>query len=700
MILNSALLDSLHNLRLKTKITLGVALMLVFCGLSLGLTLAAMSSRALLEEGQKRGAALASGLAYRLAEPLLAMDLLQLKNLIDNVFTQYDDVIYIFLIDTDGNILSHTFVGGFPGDLLSVNQDAATVQPVLLDTERGLVYDFRVRVYLGAKDLGAIRLGLSRKDMEAQIRQQQAISLFATLAVVSVGVILALWFSHTVTFRLNRLRQSADEIVKGNLDIEVGFPSGKQCWRIMDCGRSDCPAYGDARRRCWQLSGTLCPSCRDKSSLIKIENCRHCPVVKYASGDELQDLAEAFDFMAVTIKHHIEELTAREKTIAAQQGLLKTILNVTPDFITLQDKDLRYRFACKAFCEYFDLTEHEVVGKRQADIFKGSQADIYLREDMDILASGTPLIKEISVKKAEGRRWFHVVKVPVYEEDGTITGLLLTARDISMLKRYQEHLIQSQKMEDLGRLAGGVAHEINTPLGIILGYSQLLMDDITDEESLQALKTIEKHTKACRKIVADLLGFSRRSQAIREAVDVVRSMREVIKLVEHVFSTSRIAISHDLDHCSALVVGDDEQLKQVWLNLLNNAADAIGENGLIAVHCTQDNAERRLRMSVADTGEGVREENLNKIFVPFFTTKPVGKGTGLGLSVSFGIIKEHGGSISAISPAPAEYLPEGFTRATGHGPGTVIVVELPIAEPEKEGEGQEGEAEQATPPRS
>ncbi len=700
MILNNALLDSLHNLRLKTKITLGVALMLVFCGLSLGLTLAAMSSRALLEEGQKRGAALASGLAYRLAEPLLAMDLLQLKNLIDNVFTQYDDVIYIFLTDTDDNILSHTFIGGFPGDLLTVNQDAATSQPVLLDTERGLVYDFRVRVYLGEKNLGAIRLGLSRKDMEAQIRQQQAISLLATLAVVSVGVILALWFSHTVTFRLNRLRQSADEIVKGNLDIEVGFPAGKQCWRIMNCGRSDCPAYGDARRRCWQVSGTLCPNCRDKSSLIKIENCRHCQVVKYASGDELQDLAEAFDFMAVTIKHHIEELTAREKTIAAQQGLLKTILNVTPDFITLQDKDLRYRFACKAFCEYFDLTEHEVVGKRQSDIFKGNMANIYLREDKEILASGTPLVKEISVKKADGRRWFHVVKVPVYEDDGTITGLLLTARDISMLKRYQEHLIQSQKMEDLGRLAGGVAHEINTPLGIILGYSQLLMDDITDEESLQALKTIEKHTKACRKIVADLLGFSRRSQAIREAVDVVRSMREVIKLVEHVFSTSRIAISHDLDHCSALVVGDDEQLKQVWLNLLNNAADAIGENGLIAVHCTQDTAEGRLRMSIADTGEGVREENLNKIFDPFFTTKPVGKGTGLGLSVSFGIIKEHGGSISAISPAPAEHLPEGYTRAASHGPGTVIVVDLPIARPEEDVEGQGGEAGQAPPPRS
>lgn len=676
----SKLLASLQSLRLKTKITLGVALMLVFCGVSIGLTLSAMSSQALLEEGRKRGAALTSGLAYRLAEPLLAMDLLQLKNLIDNVHTQYDDVIYIFLTDNDSNILSHTFAGGFPGDLLEVNQDGKSLQPLLLKTERGLVYDFRVGVFLGDKDLGVVRLGLSRNDMQAQIRQQQAISLLTTLGVVSIGVILALWFSHTVTLRLKRLRQSADEIVKGNLDIETGFPGVKHCWQITHCGKDNCPAYGEERRRCWQISGTLCPNCREKDSLPKLDYCRHCPVVKHSSGDELQDLADTFDLMAATIKKHIEELTAREKTIATQQGLLKTIMNVTPDFIALQDKELRYRFAGKAFCEYFDLTEYEVVGKRDADIFSKEQAELYTLEDREIFATGTPLVKEITFKKAEETRWFHVVKVPVYEEDGSIAGLLLTARDISMLKRYQEHLIQSQKMEDLGRLAGGVAHEINTPLGIILGYSQLLMDDVTDEEVLEGIRTIEKHTKICRKIVADLLGFSRRSQSIREEVDVNQSMREVIKLVEHVFANDRITISHNLDHAQAFVMGDDEQLKQVWLNLLNNAADAIGEDGVITVHCHHDPAGRQLAMSVADTGEGVRVENLDKIFDPFFTTKPVGKGTGLGLSVSFGIIKDHGGSIAALSPVPAEFLPGDFSHKAGHGPGTVIVVKLPSIE--------------------
>ena len=113
--------------------------MLVFCGLGIGLILSAMSSRALLEEGKKGGMALTSGLAFRLAEPLLVMDFLQMKNFIDNVHSQYDDIVYIFLIDTSGNILSHTFSGGFPTELLQVNQDGGQPQPLLLTTERGRV---------------------------------------------------------------------------------------------------------------------------------------------------------------------------------------------------------------------------------------------------------------------------------------------------------------------------------------------------------------------------------------------------------------------------------------------------------------------------------------------------------------------------------------------------------------------------------
>ncbi len=674
----------LQRLRFKTKITLGVAFMLVLCGLGLSLILSTMSSGALLLEGKKRGMALTSGLTFRLAEAILAMDFLQMKNSIDNVHKQYEDVVYVFLMDASGNVLAHTFSGGFPTDLLRVNLDGGKDQPLLLNTEQGRVYDFNARIVLGESNLGSVRLGLSRSDMDAQIRRQRLTSLYSTLGVVGLGIVLALWFSRTITFRLNRLRTSVEEIVRGNLDVQAGFSLDKYCWQIMACNRLECPAYGDVRRRCWYLAGTLCPNCVDRGYPSKIDNCRSCQVYKHNFGDELQDLAEAFDAMAMTVKKHIEEITEREKTIARQQGLLKTIMNVTPDFITLQDKEMVYTFAGKAFCDYFQLKEEEVVGKTDFDIFPEEQAELNFHEGKQLLRTGRPQVKEVCYKSPEGQRWFHSIKVPVYDQDDSIMGVLFTARDITMLKKFQEQLIQSQKMEDLGRLAGGVAHEINTPLGIILGYSQLLMDDIKDEEVLEGMKIIEKQTKVCRKIVADLLGFARNSQSVNETVDVNASIKKVTNLVEHIFFLNRIKVLFSLEETIPQVIGDEERLKQVWLNLLNNAADAIGKDGIISVQSKVGPGGRGVMVSIADSGKGVTNGDLPRVFDPFFTTKEVGKGTGLGLSVSFGIIKDHGGKIAVLSPTPAEYLPADFSRFEYFGPGAVFIVELPSPPPAEE----------------
>lgn len=681
--MTNSLVRFLHRLRFRTKITLGMTFMLVFCGLGVGLLLSAMSANALQEEGRKRGMALTSALAFRLVEPILSMDFLQMKNLIDNVDNQYADVIYVFLTDTSSNILSYTFSGGFPTDLLLANKVDKEAQPVLLTTERGFVYDFKVDVCLGDKGLGVVRLGLSRNGIDAQIRRQWLTSLISTLGVVGLGVILALWFSQTLTYRLSRLRRSVEEIVQGNLDVQAGFSLEKYCWEIMECDHKECPANGDVHRRCWYLAGTLCPNCGDKKYPFKMENCRECPVFRHNFGDELQDLAEAFDAMAITVKNHIEELTEREKTIALQEGLLKTIMNVTPDLLTLQDKDLSYTFAGKAFCDYFNLDEVNIVGKTDADIFTEQQAEVNIKESNEILATGLPLAKEISFKRDKEQKWFHVVKVPVYDQEGEIIGLFLSARDISMLKKFQVQLIQSQKMEDLGHLAGGVAHEINTPLGIILGYSQLMIDDIKDEEILEGMRIIEKQTKVCRKIVADLLGFSRDSHVVSETVDINTSIQQVVKLVEHSFSMNHINIIHDLGDGIPLLSGDQESLKQVWLNLLNNAADVIGQGGEIYVQSTFFVEGQKLVVSVADTGTGIAAEHLGRIFEPFFTTKQVGKGTGLGLSVSFGIIQDHGGKIMAFSPPPEEYLPEKILRGSSLLPGAVFVVELPLNNVEK-----------------
>ena len=150
---------------------------------------------------------------------------------------------------------------------------------------------------------------------------------------------------------------------------------------------------------------------------------------------------------------------------------------------------------------------------------------------------------------------------------------------------------------------------------------------------------------------ADLLGFSRQSANVIREMDLNESIEEVVSLVRTIFRQERVEVETDLDPTIPPIWGDHEKLKSVWLNLVNNAFDSIGQDGTIFIRTKLCTHRRRVVLFFADTGSGISQDNLKKIFDPFFTTKQVGKGTGLGLSISFGVIKDHRGRISAVSPA-------------------------------------------------
>ncbi|WP_031387433.1 ATP-binding protein [Desulfonatronum thiodismutans] len=672
----------LSRLSFQTKINIGLALIIVCFGLLLGAINYAVSSRAVLREALLRGEVLSVNLSARSVESILSMNFLRLTNLVTEMVDRDDrkDLVYAFIVDRHGQVMAHTFRDGFPVALLQVNQ-VGDLQPfgmTLLDTGRERLYDFAAPVMVGSTRLGTVRIALSHSTIKAAIDRLMWINLVATAGATLLALIGSTFFARTVTRRINALRHSAEQVVKGNLDVQISLAPDRSCWEIMDCKEKRCPAHEDRLRRCWYIAGTFCPGCSSHNFPEKLDDCRNCPVYRRNAGDEIQSLAESFEFMALTLKDHIEELRRSERNLARQKQLLNTILDVTPDMVTLQDEELVYLAVNKAFCRHVGREEGEIVGGTDFDIFSDEQADRNFHEDMQILLTSHPLSKEIMTRGGKGKKWHHVVKVPVVE-NGKIIGLLTTARDITVVKQYQEKLIHSQKMEDLGRLAGGVAHEINTPLSIILGYSQLLLKDFpADDPVAQDIGIIEKQAQVCRKIVADLLSFSRTTEQAAQPMDINDSLREVAELVEHIFRQNRIVINLRLDERIPPISGDKERLKQVWINLYNNAADAIGDDGCISVTSKLCAHRRRLVVAVADTGSGVAEDDLDKIFEPFFTTKPVDKGTGLGLSVTFGIIKDHGGRISAISPVPSEYVDDSPACSGDSGPGTVFFVELPL----------------------
>lgn len=214
------------------------------------------------------------------------------------------------------------------------------------------------------------------------------------------------------------------------------------------------------------------------------------------------------------------------------------------------------------------------------------------------------------------------------------------------LARSEKQMAQADKLASIGQLSSGVAHEINNPLGIILGYTQLLLRSETpDTQRYEDLKTIEKHVRNCKTIVEDLLNFARSSPTQKEQVNVHETVDEILGFIQHHSKLDGIQIQREYDDAVPPLLLDEKKIKQVLINLVMNAKHAVGREGTIRIATQLDAAARQVRLAVRDDGYGIEEKDLGRIFDPFFTTKPTGEGTGLGLAVSYGIVKHHGGDI-------------------------------------------------------
>jgi two-component system NtrC family sensor kinase len=243
------------------------------------------------------------------------------------------------------------------------------------------------------------------------------------------------------------------------------------------------------------------------------------------------------------------------------------------------------------------------------------------------------------------------------------------------LEATQHQLVQAEKIASLGRMAAGVAHEINNPLAGILIYAELLAREVEQDTPIREnVEIIINQTMRCQQIVNRLLDFSRQSLGQKRLFDVNEVLRACVDLVSHQAFFHNIKIEQDLDPGVPQIIGDPGQLQQVFTNLLLNSADAMGGSGMITITSRPAWPGNGVVLQFTDTGCGIPPEIRDKIFEPFFTTKPPGKGTGLGLSIVYGVIQRHGGSIEAYSPP---------------GGGTIFTVTLPL-ESEDQGPDAEG----------
>jgi len=320
--------------------------------------------------------------------------------------------------------------------------------------------------------------------------------------------------------------------------------------------------------------------------------------------------------------------------------------------VNLDDRIVRWNSALE---QAYGISRDDATGRRLDDVFDAPLVDA-IRSARRDASGGATLSRVPLVARTEEPHSLIVnaAVVPLRASDGlgmTTVGTIVIIEDVTARVQLEEQLQISEKMASIGLLAAGVAHEVNTPLTGISSFTQMLLEGADPEDpKTRLLEKIERQTFRAAKIVNGLLNLSRPASGAayeRVTVDLNVVIADVLALLEHQFESHRIKVRRELVQGQALVVGMEHKLQQVFLNLFLNAKDAMPKGGWLSVSTRIDGG--RVMAEVADTGSGIPNEHLTRIYDPFFTTKVIGEGTGLGLSITYGIVREHEGTIDCES---------------------------------------------------
>ena len=371
----------------------------------------------------------------------------------------------------------------------------------------------------------------------------------------------------------------------------------------------------------------------------------------------------------VYLNRNLEQIVEqRTGALALSEHKYRRIFEVSKDMILVTGKD--------GIILELNPEGYAMLGLKRADSLNGKKFKDFFSDEKDwehidkiLERKGFITNIEIELKHADGARMGALVSgsfdagQPGQEET---THFLV--KDIEQRRLMEKQMTQADKLASVGQLSAGIAHEINNPLGVILGYTQLLLrNEIIETVRYKDLKTIEKHVKNCKSIVEDLLNFARSSKPEIKTTHINEAAEDVLSFILHHSKLDGIDIIRSYDEDAPPMLLDEKKIKQVLINLLMNAGHAVGKKGSISLSTKYIEHDNKVAITVADTGYGIEKNNLQRIFDPFFTTKKTGEGTGLGLSVSYGIVKSHGGEVLVESKP---------------GKGTQFTVLLPVVSPE------------------
>jgi two-component system NtrC family sensor kinase len=329
------------------------------------------------------------------------------------------------------------------------------------------------------------------------------------------------------------------------------------------------------------------------------------------------------------------------------------MIDAVSDPLAIVDEDfsiLRQNRAYLEACATDGLAITDLKGKRCYEVFAGRNSPCSHCRLHEVRQTGSSLEWQCSDELKVGRS--HVVRLHPLQGPPGHMRFVAHYRDVTESLALGENLAHADKLAALGKLAGGVAHEINSPLAGIMAFTQMLLKEIpSDDPHREDLEEIEDAARKCKVIVENLLGFARQDKPAEVfSFNVLDALESTLRLSKAVLKRAHVDVLYErpTNPESFQMNGRSGKIGQVFLNLMTNAIQAMGDRGgWLRIGAAADDAS--IRLTFEDNGPGMAPETMKRIFDPFFTTKPVGHGTGLGLSISYAIIKQHGGSITADS---------------------------------------------------
>jgi two-component system, NtrC family, sensor kinase len=400
------------------------------------------------------------------------------------------------------------------------------------------------------------------------------------------------------------------------------------------------------------ISIPLC--CRNRLLGIMLITELRCEMLNDALQELLLSIGQQIGLTIESLQNMQSLRQSTELLQSVFDGISDPLILLAPDGI-LQMANQSFLYRNKLGMDEVIGQNIDVISSKQQCLFSGQLQRLNLHAEKQHT-------KEIHL---DDGTIFDISFYPILNRDGSIQAIVCLAKDVTTIKETEQRIQQTEKLVAVGQLAAGVAHEINNPLGVILCHTDIIKENSEDdEETLHDISIIERHTENCKRIVADLLDFSRsrESRIERQLTSVNEIVERVLSMIGQQFKKKHIRLNCNLDKTLPHCLVDSRRIQQVLVNLIMNGVQAVENRGKISISTRTKNDH--VLIEIEDDGPGISKEVLDKIFDPFFSTKEQGKGTGLGLSVSYGIIHEHNGEIKVQS-------------TPGHGARFTVIIPLP-----------------------